>query len=120
MTLHLRGLYAIQSHLFLISFPEASNLVHNHREMRTLEFPTNPYVISPITTKILTCSLYTNWAYRCINDCSITEKPDPGFQSSPGFPGTFDWEPKSDPASTNKAPETNRQIGNLYSAVASP
>ena len=50
-----------------------------------------------------------------------TEKPDPGFSRIfPGFPGTFDWEPKSDPASTNSTPETNRQIGNLYSAVASP
>ena len=50
-----------------------------------------------------------------------TENPDPGFSRIlPGSPGTFDWEPKSDPASRNNAPETNRQIGNLYSAVASP
>ena len=50
-----------------------------------------------------------------------TEKPDPGFSRIlPGLPGTADWEPKSDPASTNNAPESNRQIGNLYYAVASP
>ena len=50
-----------------------------------------------------------------------TEKPDPGFSRIfPGFPGTFDWELKSDAASTNRTPETNRQIGNLYSPVASP
>ncbi len=50
-----------------------------------------------------------------------TEKPDPGLSRiSPGLPGTFAWEPKSVPASKNNAPETNFQIGNLYSAVTSP
>ena len=50
-----------------------------------------------------------------------TEKPAPGFSRIlPGFPGTFDWEPKSEAASKNNAPETNRQMGNLYSADVSP